>query len=194
MVKYFSYKHVNCFFLANAKGEVLAFDAGWPCSLFEYKRHLKGTGHDFGRIKWCIVSHLHMDHAGLLGEFMESGITCLMTEEQVDNIVGMEKIILGNKEYRDYRHITLNPRLVMPVEGINAELRKNGFGCRCLETKGHSSDSLSIVTDEGEALIGDLSPIDQVMPDDGETSESWAKLIDSGAKSVYPSHAEYFTL
>lgn len=194
MIKYFRYNHLNCYFVENSKKDIMAFDAGWPCTLFEYKKLLKTIELDYNQIKWCIVSHIHMDHAGLIGEFQLSGIDCYMTNEQMSNICEMERIISGNKEYRNYEAIKKNLLKIMTTGEINTELNKNGLHGKILKTTGHSDDSISFLTDAMEALIGDLSPIEQVMAGDEKSNNSWLLLLEAGASLIYPSHADIFRI
>ena len=46
---------------------------GWPCTLYEYQRCMKEIGLRFTDIQIAVVSHFHMDHAGLVGEFPPLG-------------------------------------------------------------------------------------------------------------------------
>ena len=83
----------------------MAVDAGWPCSLYEYARNMENIGLELKQIAWAIVTHFHMDHAGLIGEFQALGISCIVFENQ-ETIDEMERIIRKNKnEYQDYQAI-----------------------------------------------------------------------------------------
>ena len=104
-MKYFRYHNTNCFFLECSKNNLIAFDAGWPCTLYEYRRCLKVIGLDFKDIKIAAISHMHMDHAGLIGEFINAKIDCLILEEQAEIIDEMERIILKSPEYKGYQQI-----------------------------------------------------------------------------------------
>lgn len=142
-------------------GRLLAIDAGWPCSLRKYQRKLKEAGYKFDNISWVAVTHFHMDHAGLLGEFQALGITCFIFETQIGAIDDMERIIQKNKEYGAYR------------VGVEIET---------IETPGHSEDSISFLTEGGEAIVGDLYPPNQIMEDDVESGRSWDTLKREGLK------------
>jgi len=196
MVKYFRYHNTNCYFLESSiNNSLLAIDAGWPCTLYEYQRELKTIGCSFKNIKWVIVTHFHMDHAGLVGEFIKEGITCYTFENQTSNDIDeMERIILKNKEYSEYQKIDRKRLKTTNINDFNREIKKLGIDGEAIITKGHSSDSITFLTKEHEAIIGDLAPINQIMENDNESLENWNSIKQKGIKKIYPSHAELFDI
>jgi endoribonuclease LACTB2 len=195
MVHHFRYHNTNCFFIRNSKSDrLIAFDAGWPCTLYEYQRYMKTIGLMFADIQIAIVSHFHMDHAGLVGEFQDSGIRCHAFPGQKETIKMMEGIILKSPEYKNYKKIQATKLLETGFAEFNEMLSQMAFPGAVIPTPGHSADSVTFLTDEKEALIGDLPPLNQVMPDDLASTESWDTIIKSGAAKIYPSHAGFFEL
>jgi glyoxylase-like metal-dependent hydrolase (beta-lactamase superfamily II) len=196
MVKYFRYHNTNCYFIESSIDKnLLAIDAGWPCTLYEYQRALKTIGYSFRNIKWVIVTHFHMDHAGLIGEFINEGIACYSFENQtLNDIDEMEKVILKNKEYSAYQRINKNRLITTSINDFNNEIRILGIDGEAIITKGHSSDSITFITNEHEAVIGDLAPIDQIMENDKESLGNWNSLREKGVKMIYPSHANIFEI
>lgn len=190
---YFRYRNTACYLIPSADGQgLLAFDAGWPSSLHEYARAMKATGFRFAQIKWAMVSHFHMDHAGLIRDFQDAGIECLLFENQGGGIDEMERIIGAG--YKDYRPIRREAFTRIATSESRGFLRERGIEAEVIQTPGHSEDSLSLVTDEGDALIGDLYPISQIMPDDQKSRESWARIEELGGRRIWPSHAAAFEL
>lgn len=177
---------------SGTNGKLLAIDAGWPCTLYEYYRELKTIGYSHDRIAWAVVTHFHMDHAGLVSAFIDEGITCYVFEHQQESIDAMEKIILKNhKEYR-----TIDKRRLVSV---NAEDSKELFASlgihgTVIATPGHSPDSISFISDEHEVIIGDLAPVNVILPDDVNNLACWELIRSTGGKQIYPSHAEPFVL
>jgi len=196
MVKYFRYHNTNCYFLESSiENSLLAVDAGWPCTLYEYQRALKTIGYSFKNIKWAIVTHFHMDHAGLIGEFINEGITCYVFENQTqDNVAEMERVILKNKEYTAYHKIDMNKLKAMSIIEFNNEIKTLGIDGEAIITKGHSPDSITFLTKDHEAIIGDLAPINQIMENDKESLENWNSIKQKGVKTIYPSHASIFKI
>jgi len=193
-MRWFRYHNTNCFFIESTGGRYLAFDAGWPCTLYEYKRMLKTIDIKYEDISLVVISHMHMDHAGLLTDFQKSMIECCVTKEQLFEIDAMERIILRNREYEKYERINKNSLTVLGIEEINELLMNNKIMGQIIETKGHSEDSISFVTYNYEVLIGDLALQNQIMEDALKSMESWKMIRGMNVKSVYPSHAERFLI
>lgn len=173
---------------------MLAFDSGWPCTLFEYIRNMKSIGLRFEDLRWAIVSHIHMDHAGLLGEFIGRGIRCFAFEGQIVAVDTMERTILKSAEYAGYRGIRKDALLPMRAEDSESELASLGIDARVIRTPGHTPDSVTLITSAGEALVGDLAPPGQLMPDDIDSIGSWRDIRAAGGRAVFPAHAAGFTL
>jgi Zn-dependent hydrolases, including glyoxylases len=189
---YFNYHSTNCFFIKSTNSsDLLSIDAGWPCTLYEYQKCMKSIGLSFKDLKYSIVTHFHMDHAGLISEFIESGITVHVTSIQYDCIDEMERII--RKNYKSYKLINKTKIEVSDINSIESCLLDYGFPIHIIETNGHSDDSISVL-EKDSAIIGDLYPIDQVMEDDIKSILSWKVITGNGIKHIYPSHAEVFDL
>jgi len=136
-----------------------------------------------------------MDHAGLVGEFINEGITCYAFENQTFNDIDeMERTILKNKEYSTYQKIDRNRLKTMSINEFNNELKVLGISGELIITKGHSSDSITFITNDHEAIIGDLAPINQIMENDIVSIENWNEIKHRGMKRIYPSHAEIFDI
>jgi glyoxylase-like metal-dependent hydrolase (beta-lactamase superfamily II) len=81
-------------------------------------------------------------------------------------------------------------------------LAEYGIPGKVVYTPGHSSGSVSVLLETGEAFVGDmamnkfplrLSPGLPIFAEDWQQlMESWKQLLDQGAKTIYPSHGEPF--
>jgi ribonuclease/clavin/mitogillin len=191
-VHYFRYHSTNCFIVENNRGELLAVDAGWPCSFFEYARLVKSIGFRMKQIRWVIVTHFHMDHAGSVSDFMEQGIQCIVFQNQETAIDPMERTI--RKNYRDYKPINQESLIRWNTDDSKKSFAKIGIAGRALITRGHSDDSISFLTGNQEAIIGDLCPVETAMAADDTSAESYALLRANQVKFVFPSHAPFFDL
>jgi len=189
----FTYRKTYYYLLRSSINDSLfAFDAGWPCTLLDYARALKTTGFHFERVKWAMVSHFHLDHAGLIRDFQDAGIECLLFENQKNFIDAMERTI--EPKYGQYRKIRQNDFRAIETAASRAYLEAIGIRGEVIRTIGHSDDSVSLITDEHEVLIGDLYPISQIMPDDAKSHESWERIRAAGGRHIFPSHAPPFEL
>jgi glyoxylase-like metal-dependent hydrolase (beta-lactamase superfamily II) len=183
------YHGTNAYFLTLTEG-LLAIDCGWPCSLLEYRRLMKEQGLRFQDVRRAVVTHLHMDHAGLLGEFQRAGIDCALIGGQDEAAAAMERVIGKNGDYSDYIPIDLNRIRRLTLDELNAEAQ--GWGIEAVPTPSHSPDSVSFLVGN-EAIVGDLAPRSQILEGDPAQAD-WARLAAKGVVKAYPSHAAAFLL
>jgi glyoxylase-like metal-dependent hydrolase (beta-lactamase superfamily II) len=172
--------------------KLLAIDAGWPCTLNEYRHEMKKIGLNYQDISWAIVTHFHMDHAGLVTDFVADGVQCIVFENQMQAIDSMEKTIWKN--YNSYKAIDKSKLMTWRISDSRDSLRKIGISGEVLRTDGHSPDSISFLSDQREVIIGDLYPIELVMPDDEKSNKSWELILEKGGEKIFPSHANVFML
>jgi endoribonuclease LACTB2 len=190
VIDFFAYRSTRCFIVPSTISErFMAVDAGWPGTLSEYRRGLKSRGVRFEALKWAIVTHFHLDHAGLLGEFLRAGIECYVFEGQVEAIAAMEKIIA--------RHCA-NYAPIEPANLRRSECSRSralfeswGIEGEAVRAPGHSEDGIAFVQGDA-AIVGDLPPIDQIAEDDTTKRACWDELKRRGVHRALPSHAALF--
>jgi len=189
----FRFQNTYYYLLQNSRDDgLLAFDAGWPCSLHGYAKALKTTGFRFAQISWAMISHFHIDHAGLIRDFQDTGIECLVFENQFVTMEAMEE--LAARKYPAYRRIIPDGLTRIETADSRRYFQSLGIQAEVIATPGHSDDSVTLITDEGEALIGDLPPFSQLMDDDLTSHRSYELIRSRGGMIMYPSHAEPFRL
>ncbi len=91
--------------------------------------------------------------------------------------------------------------LVIDDDGLS--LRDYGISGRIVYTPGHTMGSVSVLLDSGEAFVGDLTMnkfplrlgpgLPTIAEDDLNVKESWKKLLELGATTVYPAHGKPFS-
>ncbi len=85
----------------------------------------------------------------------------------------------------------------------DVSLADYGIPGKIIHTPSHSSGSVSVLLETGEAFVGDLamnalplrfSPGLPVFGDDVDrVKKSWRLLLEQGAKTVYPAHGKPFS-
>ncbi len=90
------------------------------------------------------------------------------------------------------------------LEEEDFSLEEYGISGNVIYTPGHSSGSVSILLDTGEAFVGDaamnkfplrLSPGLPIYAEDvGELKKSWEKLLGKNVKTIYPAHGNPFSV
>jgi endoribonuclease LACTB2 len=189
-IDYFQFRSTRCFAVASWMADsYLAVDACWPGSMDEYRKGLKSRGIRFDSLKWAMVTHFHMDHAGLIGAFQRSGIECYVFEGQEGAIEDMERIIgRHGMEYEPIDRSKLKPWACSRSRELFASM---GIEGETIPARGHSTDSVAFLQGE-DAIIGDLAHIDHVDEDDEASQACWRELKQRGVRRAYPSHAAIF--
>jgi glyoxylase-like metal-dependent hydrolase (beta-lactamase superfamily II) len=104
----------------------------------------------------------------------------------------MEKTI--EKNDKACRRIEKQKLVPITTRASRQVLKEFGIGGQVVITDYHSPDSITFISDDREAIIGDLPPVGQVMPHDRRFNETWQVIRDMGATHICPSHAEIFRL
>jgi metal-dependent hydrolase (beta-lactamase superfamily II) len=85
-------KNVKCYLIQSKDGYLL-FDAGWPHQYSHFKDSVKALGISIEEITTFVVSHFHMDHAGLGGILSSNGKGFVVFENQLKSLTEMEDFI-----------------------------------------------------------------------------------------------------
>ncbi len=101
------------------------------------------------------------------------------------------------------------PRITIPETKVDVvlgdeplPLRGYGLAGHVLHTPGHSPGSVTVLLESGEAFVGDLAmngfplrrrPGLPIIAEDPEAViRSWHRLLDAGARTIYPAHGRPF--
>ena len=204
----------NCYLLRSNSFNVL-IDTGYKGKAKIILDFLKNNRISPKSIGLIILTHGHYDHIGNVSELkkisgakilihkddlplLDSGITNSQSTKPL-NVWG--KILLSKVSSIDTSFNPLKPDIIIDSE---FDLRSYGINGRIIHTPGHSKGSISIILDSGDAFIGDLAMnglplrIGAGEPIFGENIkeiyQSWKKLIENKAKTLYPSHGDRFDI
>ena len=191
-MKYFNvgYQSAN-YYLIDAGPYCLAIDVGWPGTVNDYGRQLRPTGKRVQDIHYLIVTHFHVDHAGLVQELKDRGVQFIVLDVQLEQIAPMEAMI---QKKMNYRPINREDNLIITISESRGFFHRLGLSGEVVNTPGHTEDSISVFLDSGDAFIGDLRLENQIMENDGISKNSWARLKKLGVKRVNPGHGYSFEL
>ncbi len=185
------YRSTNYYVLIDTRPRLL-FDAGWPGSLGAMQQSARRMGVRLEDIPFQLVSHYHMDHAGLAEELKRLGVRLVVLDTQVAAIPHMRDHI---KPEDHYTEISFDNNTVITEAESGKFLESIGIQGEIISTPGHSEDSVTLVLDEGIAFTGDLTYLPFVPDDPTDLArQSWEKIRAKGVTTVYPAHGPVYPL
>lgn len=175
------------FYLISCQDGKLLVDAGW--GLGQFTSQLKNYQVPVKSIRYILFTHHHPDHASLVQDIKDlSSARLIIHEKQIPYLENLRGYFEKKGGYTPIRVETTD--LVSPTREM---LKSIGIHGEILETPGHSDDSISLLLDNGEAFIGDLTAPDMVSPENERVvRESWKTLLEHGARRFYHSHTDPF--
>ncbi|MBN2099573.1 MAG: MBL fold metallo-hydrolase [Dehalococcoidia bacterium] len=208
-----------CYLLKCRDGYVL-IDTSYPGYFQPFQKCIARLGIDMSEIKYLLLTHHHDDHSGFAAELVRktacrviahpNAVAPLKKGESEDTVQPVNlrvKFVFSIFQlfHRGFRFPPLSlAENDFILTGDNDDLLKNiGIDGRILYTPGHSRDSLSVLLSDGSAFVGDVAmnflrptgighrPI--FVEDINTVYASWQRLVEEGAKVIYPSHGKPFS-
>ena len=193
---------------------VIAVDAGAPNKGRHFSRGLERASIHPQEVQLIVITHGHWDHVGSAGELKTiTGAKLAMHRREVNwleqSLTPLPPgITLWGRVFISL-HKKFLPLINIPPAKVDVAIGDEGLSLsdygipgRVLHTPGHSSGSVSVLLETGEAFVGDLamnkfplrfSPGLPIFAEDQATVvESWRSLLDQGATTVYPAHGKPF--
>ncbi len=201
----------------------LLVDTSFAGDYHEFMKQLKELKISPREIKYLFLTHHHDDHAGFAARLLkETGATLIVHEKALAPLAqgrSLDTVVPANActkivfevftALKDKKHENFSYPPVVPeknsiiVTGDERKiLRRFGIAGDILYTPGHSSDSITLLLDDGSAFAGDVAmnimgfcalnhrPI--YIEDMNQVFASWKKLLNEGAKVIYTAHGEPF--
>ncbi len=194
---------------------VVMIDGGAPKKAKAFLKAIKKTLIKPEDIKLLILTHGHWDHIASAKDIKEiTGAKIAMHKRETDWLEKSLKplppgVTLWGKIFAKIM------AMFMPLVHISAtkvdiilgdeefSLAEFGIAGKVISTPGHSSGSVSIVLDTGDAFVGDLamnafpmrlSPGLPIFAEDlPKVKDSWKLILDYGVKMIYPAHGNPFS-
>jgi glyoxylase-like metal-dependent hydrolase (beta-lactamase superfamily II) len=193
---------------------VIAVDAGAPGKGKQFARGLARAGIRPNNVQLIVLTHGHWDHVGSAGELrtLTGGKLAMHRADQVCVEQSLTPLPPGVTTWGRVFiaiHRLFLPLIKIPAASIDLvlgdevfSLHEYGIPGRILHTPGHTSGSVSILLDGGEAFVGDLAmnkfplrltPGLPVFAEDmTAVIDSWRLLLEAGARVIYPAHGKPF--
>lgn len=206
---------LNSCYLIRSKNIVMV-DSGTPGKLKVFKRKLAKLYIHPDDVKLIVLTHSHFDHVGSVKEIKEyTGAKILIHEsekkflEEGGFIMPKGTTIMGKiTRFLFFPFLKKIPfkRPIVDITIGNEDfpLSEYGIDGSIIHTPGHTHGSLSVLLKTGEAFVGCMAhngfPF-RLMPglpiyaeDISKIKENWTKLINMGAKTIFPGHGKPFSI
>ncbi len=214
----------NCY-LIEIGNKYLLIDTGYEDDWGLFCKRLKAVGVGLSEISHIILTHHHDDHCGLLNRILEENpdIQIIMSYRAKDYLLAGKNhhadrggyvnkrinllfslIQIFDKRWRTHPFPPYQSRVMDILIKGETHFKEIGIGLngRIIETPGHSLDSISIVFDDGDCVVGDAAAnllrfagtkYCVIIIEDLEAYyKSWRKLISEGARQIFPAHGKPF--
>jgi glyoxylase-like metal-dependent hydrolase (beta-lactamase superfamily II) len=207
-------------YLLKCSGGYLLIDTAYPKEYEKFVKAIDQLGIRLHNISYLLLTHHHDDHAGFAARLVEqTGCTVIVHQnailylskgESEDTMKPVNRCInvvfsLFKRIHREFRYSPLaiaDNSIVVSGDEFDL-LDRTGIEGKILHTPGHSRDSISVVLSDGNAFVGDVAmnflnfcgigyrPI--FIEDIELVFESWHKLVEHGAETIYPAHGRPFS-
>jgi len=205
---------INTLYLIRDQSVVL-FDAGWIKDAERFSDQLKKHGILPGEIRLIILSHGDFDHVGGARELKElTGAKIVIHEADRRNLEeGIFHWPRGATSWGRFSRAALKPLIMKKAKfpGVKSDivlddqdfsLEAYGISGKIVHTPGHTSGSVSLVLDSGDALVGCMAhnrlpfvwkPGLPIYANDPELlKKSWNRVTGMGVQTIYPAHGKPF--
>lgn len=183
------YGNTNTYFISGEQGGLL-IDTDYAGTLPGFFRSIKSAGISVKDISYVIATHYHPDHMGIIGELQKLGVKPLLIDIQEATIRFSDRIF-SREGRHEYIPIDKSAATIISCESSREFLRSIGISGEIIHTPSHSTDSISIILDDGSCFVGDLEPIEYLAAYDQNTElqGDWEHIKSYEPRHIYYAHA-----
>ena len=187
MIQLVKYGNTNCYYIEGKNGSVLV-DTDWAGTLQLFYSKIKEL--NIKSIDYLLITHYHPDHMGIAQDIVENmNAKLLVVDVQQDYIHSSDKIFENDKNIR-FKPIITKP-IIISCEQSRKFLNELGIDGEIIYTPGHSDDSVSLILDNGTALVGDLYDLNSASAfNDKKINDSWKRILSHNILKVCYGHHE----
>ena len=183
------YGNTNTFYIAGAKGGLL-IDTDYAGTLPQFFKAIKTACIDISDISYMLATHYHPDHIGIVSELQKLGVTLLIVDVQHSSVHFADDIFFRDKRL-NYKPIDENVAKVISCAESRRFLCSIGISGEIIYTPSHSEDSVSIILDDGNCIVGDLEPVEYLAAYDHNPrlKSDWEQIMSYHPKRILSAHA-----
>ena len=188
-MKKLRYGNTNTFYIAGAKGGLL-IDTDYAGTLPQFFKAIKTACIDISDISYMLATHYHPDHIGIVSELQKLGVTLLIVDVQRSSVHFADDIFFRDKRL-NYKPIDENVAKVISCAESRSFLCSIGISGEIIYTPSHSEDSVSIILDDGNCIVGDLEPVEYLAAYDHNPrlKSDWEQIMSYHPKRILSAHA-----
>ena len=181
------YGNTNTYIIPGKTGALLV-DTDYAGTLPAFFKALKQNGIKMNDIEFVLATHYHPDHMGLIGELMKNGVKLLVIDVQKqfvhysDSIFGRDKL--------PYTPIDETKATVISCEESRSFLRGMEIAGEIIHTPSHSSDSISLILDDGNCIVGDMDPCEYIdaYEENAMLERDWEHILSFDPQRIFYAH------
>ena len=188
MIIKLKYGNTNTWLIKGSKGSLLV-DTDYAGTLPAFFMSLKGSHTQIPDIGYVLATHYHPDHMGLISELMKMGVKLLLVDVQKECVHFSDSIFARDK--LPCMPIDEKSATVISCKESRPFLSSLGISGEIIHTPSHSPDSVSLILDNGDCLVGDLEPYEYIegYEDNTRLKEDWAKILSHHPKRIFYAHS-----
>ena len=135
-----------------------------------------------------IATHYHPDHCGLIGELQQRGIKLILLESQTKSVHASDYIF--DRDRLRYTPIDTNKADIIRFDESREYLKTLGVAGEIIPTTSHSADSVSVILDNGDCIVGDLEPMEYIggYEDSRALQADWDRIMRLHPKRILFAH------
>ena len=189
MFKNLTYSSTHAFLLQGFTSTILV-DTGYAGTLPAFYKAIKAQEIKVFDIAYVMCTHYHPDHCGLVSDLMEQGVDLILIDSQVEH-VHFPDPIFARESHLQYKPINENKAKVITFEKSRSFLESLGISGSIIATPSHSPDSVSVILDDGTAIVGDLEPLPYLdaYSDNVALKSDWDRVLSYKPKRILYAHA-----
>lgn len=189
MITRLKYGNTNTYFVRGTGGGLL-IDTDYAGTLPAFYKALKENNITIADITYILATHYHPDHIGLVSELTKLGVKLLLLDSQYDYVHFADDIFMRER-HLSYEPIDEKDAIVITCKESRDILARIGVAGEIIQTTSHSKDSISVILDSKECVVGDLEPMEYINAyEENVTLQSdWKLVMSYDPKVIYYGHA-----